>query len=857
MLNLKKIVQEMSEDHLFVATTQILKTYGLNDYYIKRGISEGYFKKRERGVYEILCSINKTISVNAFHVFKNQVISKDFSLAYKSLKKNFDHRVEFSYDNHLRIYFLLLKELLDFKDDFSFLDQISEFSEIYNPDSYYTYFVQFRYAVMEQDFSSAYQNLMKFKEADYAKDHRVLISTNLFEILVTEVLNREKLRIEEENHQAYEKYYHSFLNYLDQNDYQFALENLKLALSLDASPRLLAYQNLLEKYFELLEQETIIPKLSQGITMISDEQRLTSFYQFLENSHYREAYQLFLENLNLFEEEERTVYNVLFSNLWDVDQTYKSQIYQKYRNQLYSQIMALDYEKAKELIQFLNEEGYQERIYDILSRLLKINERILSCRFKFETASHSHEKQSSVFKDFYIALKEKNFEEAYQYAILCDNFSKQQDPENFEYEIYACVLKDILKSIEVTKERYEKLNLYQDHSLGYQNFLHSVQVNNYSSEQLKEELSKRLEYCPLNEQEYIYHALNLNDMIQLFSENKVADHYFEQFSYHHDNLKENFWEAMNLGDYISAQKFLLSPEWLQVNQNVPFKSYYILYRRLFMIMNYFKQNCSSELSLSLEEEKDATIVYEKIRTFIKKRDYWAAYDFYLNHYSEFSFSHGLFQTFFQLVIPYQFGEEQEHFDSYWKAMKEQDLNMARYHLLSMEEMNQGKCVTYDYSFLHDQMNILTKNLQQNNYEEKNQYLNQAIEFFQNRNYANCFLNLNKYIACDRDLNYVGYYFRGLVFLMLKDFDSAVQDFQASLKISKQPMTLFQLGRIYMQLEDYETALNYFLEYHKMNPRQVMVLNFMYQCYEKLGMEKEANEYQELHYRLVKMKKLEF
>lgn len=186
-----------------------------------------------RGVYKVSFAKNEELEQTRkifqyFNRFKYKVLDGRYIEAYHALMENFHLQNSHNYDNHMRIYFILLKELIGSKYDFSPLDELYEFTEE-KTDTYYDYFIAFREEIMKGNFYDAKAYLEKFALEETKVNGFANVSTTLFTNLLEDVLKKiEDSYNTQVKRDTFTQNYHTLVNAIISEDYDLALKKLKL-----------------------------------------------------------------------------------------------------------------------------------------------------------------------------------------------------------------------------------------------------------------------------------------------------------------------------------------------------------------------------------------------------------------------------------------------------------------------------------------------------------------------------------------------------------------------------------------------------------------------------------------------------
>ena len=216
-------------------TKKELESAGISTYFIKIFMESEIISRVSRGVYKVSFTKNEKNEqlhnmFKYFNRFKFKVLDGKYIEAYYALMENFKLQDSHNYDNHMRVYFILLKELIGDNFDFSPLDQLFEFTEP-KTDTYYDYFIDFREAVMIGNYYDAKAYLEKFAREEKAINGFNNISTTLFTNLIEDVLKKiEDSYNAKINRDTFNDNYKRLVNLIISGDYQAALESVEACI---------------------------------------------------------------------------------------------------------------------------------------------------------------------------------------------------------------------------------------------------------------------------------------------------------------------------------------------------------------------------------------------------------------------------------------------------------------------------------------------------------------------------------------------------------------------------------------------------------------------------------------------------
>lgn len=192
MVDLNAILKKIEGQNQLKFTTKELLEQGFNHYYIKKALENHILVRISKGKY-VMQQRADCKRRTAFKKFSTYVLDNDFDNAYYALVQNIENQVDHTYDNHLQLYGLLLKKLLEEKNyDFSILENLWVYSETNFSSGYYNYFRQFSEAVMSGEYEEAFVAMHYFKKFEHQKHKKNWISTTLFHHLISCIVYSKK-----------------------------------------------------------------------------------------------------------------------------------------------------------------------------------------------------------------------------------------------------------------------------------------------------------------------------------------------------------------------------------------------------------------------------------------------------------------------------------------------------------------------------------------------------------------------------------------------------------------------------------------------------------------------------------------
>lgn len=181
-----------------ISTKELINTLGLSTYLIKKLTEEGALIKVSRGLYKVkeldknkdnITSGKCEKDNNVFKSFCEAINKEKYEMAYDLLYvSKLNNPDNHDYDNHNRIYFILLEEILKsmkIKKDSSNLN-LYEFDETSNS-SYFNLYVSFRKSVMMKDYENAKKYIDEFAACEKSKKGTNNISTIMFQKIIDKI----------------------------------------------------------------------------------------------------------------------------------------------------------------------------------------------------------------------------------------------------------------------------------------------------------------------------------------------------------------------------------------------------------------------------------------------------------------------------------------------------------------------------------------------------------------------------------------------------------------------------------------------------------------------------------------------
>ncbi len=185
-----------------LTTKYMIENLGITSYYIGSLTHQGILEKVSRGIYKVL-SPNKTkeeknlpndkrndarTAKKTFDTFRDYVLNENYLAAYSALISCVEgQKGNHDYDNHYRMYFILLTHILKRKGmkipTYNYDEKLMDFYGQSSSEFFFSY-VSFNEAVLSHNFEEANLYLQEYatKEAERYKENK--ISTTLFKKLL-------------------------------------------------------------------------------------------------------------------------------------------------------------------------------------------------------------------------------------------------------------------------------------------------------------------------------------------------------------------------------------------------------------------------------------------------------------------------------------------------------------------------------------------------------------------------------------------------------------------------------------------------------------------------------------------------
>lgn len=682
--------------------------------------------------------------------------------------------------------------------------------------------MRFRYAVMSHDYFTASKYLEQFRENDYQKHGQYTISNQLFTILVEDVCKKKtrQMQEEEEKKHLFAANYKKVLNSILENDYQMAYETLQEALKYSSSEELLQIQHMLQIYFDL-------QKNSEAV--------LTEDGQYEQFEH-------------------ASVMKILWEDILKLNSQNKQRIEDNKIDEamIYSWVMEKNYKQALHGAEVLYHIDVLHRMPKFVRRLLYIYEEIQQTEFSRYLFKKDvvYGNDLNVFKKFYEALRYYDYEEAYECAIRVQEILAFKDPNCVEFKVYVCILEDILVALKDARAKYQMKQEEKEFKREYKSYIHSVNGENYDAEHLKYVLQRYSNLCEQEELKYVEWAQDLNEMILFVKGNNLSkDYFFKGTITDESHLIDQFMNALQNGDYILAYELVQNQKWLQETSEIPYKMYFILYKRLLSIlMKQFETERDLESSILNYQTEEEKLPYKHLKKLMEsktnRKNLIPAYCYFEKNKALFSeeMAFELDILFAQFFLS-QMRQESSLYYCYEKAYFQGNTELASQSLQKYEECIQGTFMARNVDYCYKKIQILEQDMNLSTFGIKARMIDEVKYLLHNNRYQQCLPILDEYIAIDGDLNFIGYFLRGRACERLKKYQEARQDYEKAISICPHPRIFTRLARLCLFHQEYENAMQYaYTSMERTRKPFITDLETLLACSNELGNFEEAEEY---------------
>ena len=871
MINLEETLKIIEEEGSLEKSTKELKEAGLNDYYIRKAIESGALARISHGKYKMLNVEKEILRRQSFNNFMKEVFKNNFEEAYTHLVKNLENQSNHDYDYNLKLYFLLLKEILKDQKDFSFLDDILIFSDRARNSSYYDHLINFKEAVLCGEFDDAYQSIVLFKDAEKESKGTNHLSSILFYRLTSHICfnNRKRKCIakmqkeERERERNYANYYEKIKSSIENDNYEMALENLEKIFPYTKSNKKSNIQkmtNLIEKYLEIKASKETLPVLNIDYSTYQD-----NFNSLLNAALYKGDYETAYKTIGkcvYYAPKSTTLqlYRKLLYTLMDQNKENKKlEKPQAKASPVESPQIDIDtltqliydrkYQQAKESLE--NKED--ERLYHYTNQMLRKIE-FLSKGNSLATKDHIYKNdKNKIFNRFFEALRYYDYQEAYALVENCLKASAYYDNNALEFRVYSYLLEDIVeleKTLEEQRSQKQEIKKLKERK---KEILCQREITEDDLQSLKSITTKLISLSSGEELTVNLYAQHMLDTLENIDEFHLDRNSFAEFEYAEENILEKFLKAISLGDYTTAYQLTTDKKWYEENKKSPNKSDNFMHRKLLYLINNkldTPQKTLSQESTADDEVDDYSTIdcLRNLNTLLKHRKFTEALECYqeneLNGINDNL--NAELEVFLQFLSQPIKREDKKRKEKFISSYENGDLEQAQEDLDNYHKFMEENNISRNIDYYNLRLISLAKEKSTPDFQEKEALYNQAVDCFQKQNYTEACEKLNSYIEKDNDLSAKGYLLRGQCLENLKNYSAAEENYKMAISIIPEPNAYHHLGKLYYYQENYQAAINCFLEYEERKPKCCQNnLESLSTSYQKLGEEKLSIKYKTL------------
>lgn len=650
---------------------------------------------------------------------------------------------------------------------------------------------------------------------------------------------------------------------IENNNYEEALDNLKKASTYalpKAQSRIRKMINMIEKYLEIKSSGETLPEVTIDYSMIKEDDYNTLLNVALEQKDYKTAYKNIGKTI-YFIPESRTLqlYQKLLYTLIDQNKANKKRAQQqipkkiipvethKIDIELFTQLIYdRNYQQAEKLLENAND----ERLCRCTKQLLKEIELLENKTYKKAKPHIYKNEEHRKTKKFYEALNCRDYQEAYNLLKECLEVSKSYNKDISELIIYSYLLEDILElEIGLQEERKQEEELKA---------LRTQQKNLLFKRKMSKEDIERLESITnslilLSPQEEIYdlRILEMLETLQSIDEFNLDINSFATFEYSENSILEKFLKAINLGDYQSAYQMTTEEKWYQENKKSPNKTVNLMYRKLLYLMNTkLEQDNKNSYQETIDDMIDIPVIdhLKTLKTLIKNRDFITAQKYYQeSNFAALSENLDLeLQVFLQFLSQPVKNEEKELKQECKNFTWQGDCEQAKKSLAAYREFIEQNHLDRNIDYYELRLSSMEQEKNTPDFQKKERLYNRAKKQLNKGNYSSAFNIINNYIERDNDLSAKGYLLRGRCLEYMNNYEGAKKDYKKAISIIPEPNAYHCLGRVNNYQNNYQDAVECFLEYEERRPghhqHNLEALSYSYQ---KLGNEELSAKYKTL------------
>lgn len=889
MINLEEIMQKIEDDWDVEKTTKELKAEGLNDYYIKKALENGSLEKIIRGKYKVVAIDKRRKRNRTFRDFAYAVFKNDFETAYENLLINLENQTTNEYVYHLKLYFLLLKELLPNEKDFSFIDDIPAFCDSTKNESYFRHFTEFTEAVLSADFNKAYPAIYNFKKAEEETRGDNTLSTKLFLHLAFNI-NKQKLaeniasekkvpqiKDEKNNTILFKENYEKLRESIENNNYEDALHYLETTIKY-ATPNTIGslkkMQGVIRKYLDIKASKEILEEQEIDYSEYQDNY-IKIFNKALTLKDYQTAYknigkcvhlnkastklQLFSDllhtlisqnNLNKKNKKVPKTENVIVTQSRIVNPIEEKPNVEIDINTLMDLIYNRKYPEVKALLS--SQTNSDNKTYQDILNMIRYMDNLKNTNFIKEEKLHFYKNDpTSYVKRFFEALNYRCYEEALSLVDDCIDISSRYNCSE-KFIIYKYLLEDIVTLKEEILENQARLEKLKNIKYNQKSIIYKRQISQEDIVNLEKVTLEKFALATENETIYDGHILEMIETLRNIQAYNLDENSFETFTYTETDIIEKFMKAISLGDYQAAYEISKDEKWNKEINKSENRDYLLIYKKLlFQINKGIKNNSLPFEYKDIQEPLEEKALLKQLATLkelVKKRKFTTAYNYYQEQNLE-GVSEELdliLQTFLPFIKITVEKESQEIEKDYKKAKNRGDYEGASKLLDEYQEFI--KFNDLDRNLDYHRARIISEKAEQAtpDFAEKKKLYSTAIGHIQKHQYEEAIKALNEYLKKDNDISAKGYLLRGRCYEYLNKYQEAKNDYEKAISIIPEPNAYYRLGKVNCYIGEFEKAIEYFLEYEARRPelheKNLIALRDIYKI---LGQEELSKKYEKI------------
>lgn len=828
-----------------VLQTKELLELGATRYHIDKLVSSGFLTKMYFGEYKVMIN-NKIDSLSmAFNKFKQAVIENNYEQADKYLLKCYNETDDEARINHMNIYKLLLNNLLEKSDK----------NQIVIEKAYLSKKLQdFSDLVKQTRFDDAAKTLDKIISEEKNKDKVISETTKLLRILILDCIKffHEKInklpmevRIKKSN-----SYWNACEYYLKKGDYEKALENLILSTEYNDPKRAWknnVLNNLLRTIIAVSKKELYLQEKND----VYEGTDIEIFNKAINNKDYIQAYHVigkcvYYNNYEFFQ-----IYHNLLIKINEYDRHNKRGL-KKISQESFSETKKGQDQTKDLLIKLIKEHKYEEALETIhlflqnnahvpkeeIDRMFFIVRRMLTHYFNIKNISLSEATyvydgpENNLFHRLFCAMRLGDYYYAQELlnTLLPNVYNKD------EFNLYLMIVDEIIAKyeLEMQKQALKKTVATYDNAMINLVYKSPKELSFEDIIELEKNIYNKMKYLEQDEMEVENYYLNIIEMIKLAQTGTISVDYFENFEMNCVTC-ENFVFHLHNGNYPECYKIINEEEWKKLMPKFSKTQLVILkflLKELYQLLekNSFRNEVEYEKIIPEETE------LHKFAALVKKRHYYEAFGYYLNHELLLSKEDettvmGLLAYLLQVTKT----GAHEIFDDFVASEKKLDFKEAKKNLHDYSDYLKQNFIDRDISYHERRLEILKKDITTPEFVQKEQLYKEAIISLCQKDFNKVILLMNEYIALDNDLNSKGYEMRAKAYNALRYYELSMADYQRVLDINETPQALAKLATWNYRCGNYELAKEYIDRFNAIRPyKSKMMYYYLSNIYQFMG-----------------------